>query len=124
MKALAVALARGGFCQVEELGANSLPSMGGLDKKLIDPGTLAAVFQAVVETDDQIADGGSLHAGDIDDAKDGILQKLRKIRFHNVWVEGLGPGIVVLHMAHQDEQVVEVARRGAFDGDGHGRSSS
>ena len=124
VKGFCIVFPRGGFREVQELGANSLPPVGRLDEELIDPGTFAAVFQAVVEADDQVAEGSSFLACDVDEAAGGVVEEFREISSNDRFVERFGPGVVDLHVAHQDEQHFEVGGSGAFDSDGHGRSSS
>ena len=66
---LGAVLTRNSFGKLEKFGANSLASMGRLDEKFVDPRTFAAVFQAEIEADDQIADRDLLIASQIDQAE-------------------------------------------------------
>ena len=92
--------AGGGFGEIEELCANSLSAVGSFDEEFINPGAFAAVFEAVVEADHEVCDWRELFANDIDNTVDGILQKLGEICAESGFVEWLGPGIVLLHVAH------------------------
>ena len=62
--------ARGGIGQVEKLGADSLSAVGGFDEEFVDPGAFAAVFEAVVEADHEVADWRGFLA---DDGVDELL---------------------------------------------------
>jgi len=111
--------AGGGFGEIEELGANALPAVGGFHEEFVNPGAFAAVFEAVVEAEDQVGDGGDLFAHYIDDAIDGILQEFGEVGADCGFVERFFPRIVKLHVAHQREQGFEVCGSGERDGDGH-----
>jgi hypothetical protein len=102
VKEFGVVLAAGGLCQVEKLRANSLPAMGCLDEEFVNPCAFAAVFEAVVETNHQIADWLAFFAGEIDNAVNRIVQKFGQSPADRGLVKGLRPGIVVLHVAHQE----------------------
>ena len=82
--------------------ADSLPAMGRLDKEFVNPRSLAAIFEAVVETDHQIPDQRGFFAKKVDDAIDGILQKFGEIRADCGLLEWFRPGIILLHLAHHD----------------------
>ena len=56
------------LCQIEELRANSLPPVGGFDEEFVDPGTFAAIFEAEIETNDEVGDGSLLVARQVGDA--------------------------------------------------------
>jgi hypothetical protein len=124
MKIVRVMLAGNAFGEIEKLGANSLPAMGLFDEKLVNPGALALIFEAIVETDDEIGDGSVIYAREIGDAEKGIVEELGKIFLDDGVVEGLGPGIVGLHELHEGEQIVEFGGSGELDGDGHDRVTS
>jgi len=117
---LGAVLAEGAVSEVEELRANSLPAMGALDKELVDPGAFAAIFEAVIEADHEIADGARILADDVDDAIGGILQEFGEVGANGGLVEGFFPGIVELHVAHHHEEGFEISEGGLGDGDGHG----
>ena len=103
---LRAVLARGFFGKVEKLRANSLPSMGGFDEEFVDPRTFAAVFEAEVEADDEVGDGILVFADDVGETEVGIVEKFVKIFANGGFVKRFGPGIVVLHVAHQLEDSV------------------
>ena len=102
-----------GFGEVEEAGANSLPSMGGFDEQLVDPGTFAAILQAEIEADDQVGDGSALLADQINEAIAWIVEEFGEIVSDAEFIKGLGPWIIVLHVAHQKKQGFEVGMVGA-----------
>lgn len=99
---LGAVLARSGFGQVEELSADALAAMRGFDEELVDPGAFAAIFEAEVETDGKIRDGGLFVTRKIDEAVGGSLEKVGKIFSNDEFVEGFGPRIFELHVAHQE----------------------
>ena len=101
MQSLRALFTGNGFRKVEEPRANSLPPVGGIDEQFVDPGTLATIFQAEIEADDQVGDGSLLVVSQIDEAVAGIAKKFGKILSNPEFVEGLGPRIIVLHVAHQ-----------------------
>jgi hypothetical protein len=119
MKSLCAVLARGGFRKVEQLRANSLPPMRRFDEQFIDPGALAAIFQAEVETNDQIGDGSAILADQINDAMARVEQKFGKILSYAGFVERLGPWIVVLHVAHQEKDGIDVGKSGKNNREWH-----
>ena len=69
MKELGAVFARSGFSEIEELSANSLPSMRGVDEYLINPCAFTAILEAKVETDHQIADRCLVIADQINEAE-------------------------------------------------------
>lgn len=123
VKDLGAMISGGLFGKLEELRANSLLAVPGFDEKLVNPGASAAVFEAVVEADDQVGDGSGIFPHDKGDAVDGILQEFGQIGADGRFVEGLFPGIVELHVAHQDEEDFEIGKRGLGGGGGHGFSN-
>ena len=76
------------------------PRVGGFDEQFVNPSTLAAIFQAEIEADDQVGDGSVLLADQINEAITRIVQKFGEIVSNAEFVEGLGPRIVFLHVAH------------------------
>jgi len=98
---LGALLTRNSFRKIEKLGANSLASMGRLDEKFVDPRAFAAIFQAEIEADDQIADRDLLIPGQIDRAIVSVAQKHAEILAQNDFVEDLRPRIILLHLVHQ-----------------------
>jgi len=100
MKSLRAVFTGNGFREVEEPCANSLPPGGGFDEQFVNPSTLAAIFQAEIEADDQVGDGSVLLADQINEAITRIVQKFGEIVSNAEFVEGLGPRIVFLHVAH------------------------
>jgi hypothetical protein len=108
VKEFGPAVARGSFGQVEELRADSLPTMGRFDEKLVDPSTLAAVFEAEVKTNNQVTHGGLLVADEINEATIGIVEELEEILADCSDIERFRPGIVGLHVAHEQEERVQV----------------
>ena len=119
MKDFGVVLGGGLFSEVKELGADSLPAVGGFDEEFVDPSPFAAVFEAVIETEDQIGNGGEVITNEIDDAVDGILQEFGEVSADGGFVEGFFPGVVELHAAHHLEKRFEVGERCLGEGDGH-----
>ena len=119
VKDLGVVLVGGLLSEVEEQGANTLPTMGARDEELVNPGAFATVFEAVIEADCEIGDRGFDFPHQIDDAVDGILQKFGEVGAHRGFVEGLFPGIVELHVAHHREECLEIGGGGFSDGEGH-----
>ena len=116
---LGVVLARGLLGEVEELGANSLPTMRPFDEEFVNPGAFATVFEAVVETDHKVGDWRGIFADEVDDTVDGILQKFDKVAANRGFVEGLLPRIVKLHVVHHREEGFEIGGGGLGDGKGH-----
>jgi len=119
VKEFGVVFARGGLGEVKKLGANALSAMRSFDEEFINPCAFAAVFEAVVEADHQVADRVEFFADDVDDAVTGILQKFVEIHADRGFVKGLRPWIVLLHMAHHQKQGIEICGSGTCDGDGH-----
>jgi hypothetical protein len=74
MKGLGAELKGGTFGQVKELGANSLPTVGGREEELVNPGVFAAVLQTKVEADGQLGDGCLLIARQIQNAIKGFCR--------------------------------------------------
>ncbi len=103
-----VVFARGGIGEIEKLGADSLSAVGGFDEEFVDPSAFAAVFEAVVEADHEVADWRGFLADDVDDAINRVLQKLGEIGAERGFVERLRPGIVRLHVAHHWEQRFQI----------------
>jgi hypothetical protein len=112
-------LAGGGFGQVEELSANSLSAMSGQDEEFIDPGTFAAIFETEIEADNEVGDGSVCVERQVDDAVDGIGQEFVEIVADGCSVEGFGPGIFDLHLAHEKENGIKIGGGGRTSGDGH-----
>jgi hypothetical protein len=112
MEDFGVVVAGGLLRQVKELGANSLSTVGGLDEEFVDPGTFAAVFEAVIETDDEVGDGSGILPGHVGDAVDRILQEFGEIGADGGLVEGFFPRVVELHVAHQEKEGFEIGERG------------
>ena len=119
MEVVSGVLARGGFGQVEELGANSLSAMSGQDEELIDPGAFAAIFETEIETDDEVGDGGVCIECQVNDAVDRIGQEFVEIVADGSFVEGFGPGIVDLHLLHEKENGIEIGGGGGAKRDRH-----
>jgi len=115
--------ARGGLGEVKKLGANSLSAMGGFDEEFVNPRAFAAIFEAVVEANHQIADQRVSFPNKIDDAVDRILQKLGEIGANRGFLKRLRPGIVLLHVEHHREQGFDICGSGTGNGDGHGTQS-
>jgi hypothetical protein len=113
MESLRAVLARGGFREVQQPCANSLPSVRRFDEQFIDPGALAAIFQAEVETNDQVGEGSVILANQVNKATARIGKEFGKIFSYPGFVEWLSPWIIVLHVAHQEEQGVNVGKSGA-----------
>ena len=65
-------LASGGFGEIKKLRADSLSAMGSLDEEFVNPRALPTVFEAVVETDHQIADRRKLFVSEVDHAVNRI----------------------------------------------------
>jgi hypothetical protein len=105
---LGVEFTRSGFSEVQQLCADSLPAMCSLDKQFVDPCALTAVFEAVVETDHQVADWRRFFADHVDNAIERVLQEFGKIRAERECVEWLRPGIIPLHVAHHFEKKFEI----------------
>ena len=101
VKELGVMLASAGLGQVEELGADSSPSVGGFDKQFINPSALAAVFQAVVETDHKVGDWPFGIPDQAGYTVGRALKQLRQVGADRVLAEGLRPRIGLLHFFHQ-----------------------
>jgi hypothetical protein len=112
-------LASGGFGEIKKLRANSLPAVRSLDEEFVNPRTLSAVFEAVVETDHQIADRRKLFVREVDHAVNRIRQQLGKIRADRGLVEWLRPGIIFLHEAHHRKQGFDICGSGTCNRDGH-----
>jgi hypothetical protein len=112
-------LTRSGFSERKQLAADSLPAMLSFDEEFVNPGAFAAVFEAVIETEDQVADERCCIADEVGDATNGILEKLDQIRAECGLVEGIRPGIVELHAAHQVENGFEIGGGGLGDGERH-----
>jgi hypothetical protein len=74
--------------------------VGWFDEQFVDPGTLAPILQAEIEADDQVSYGIVLLADQINEAITRIVQKLGEIVLNAKFVEGLGPWVVFLHLAH------------------------
>ena len=121
MKDSGVVFAGRSFGEIQELCPDSLPAVGGLDKEFVNPRALAAVFEAVVKADHQIADGRRFFSDNVHDAIDMVLKKLGEIRAHGRFAESLRPGIVVLHVSHHLQQGLEIGEGGTGDGRGHKR---
>jgi hypothetical protein len=119
VEGLCAKIAGSSFGQVEELGANSLPAVRGFDEEFIDPGTFAAVFEAEIEANDEVGNWSLLVARQVDNTVMGILEELREIFLDDEVVEGLLPGIIVLHMAHEQEQRIDVGGTGRQNRNGH-----
>jgi len=64
------------FGKIEELSANSLPSMRGFDEEFVDPSAFAAIFQTEIEADDEIGDWGLLVVYKINEAEMCVAEKL------------------------------------------------
>jgi len=120
VKEFSVVLAAGGFGEIKKLRADSLSAVRNLDEEFVNPGAFAAVFEAVVETDHQIADWVKIFANYIDNTVDRIEEKFSEIRADHRLVESLGPGIVFLHATHHDENGFEIGGSGLGDGARHG----
>ncbi len=108
MERLRAMFTGGSFRKVKKLGTNSLPAVGGFDKEFVDPGALAAVLQTEVKADDQVCDGSVLIASQKNKAIPGLVQKFDQILADREIVEGLGPRIATLHMAHQEDHGIEI----------------
>ena len=119
---LGVVLAGGGFSEIEELRTDSLSAVGGFDEQFVDPCAFAAVFEAVVETDHEVADWRGFFADDVDDAVERVQQEFGKICAERGFVEWLRPGIIVLHVAHHFGKSFEVGDGSLGDGGGKGVS--
>ena len=100
MKRLRAVFTRDGFCEVEKTRAYSLPPVGWFDKQFVDPGTLAPILQTEIKADDQVGNGIVLLADQTNEAITRIVQKFGEIVSNAEFVEGLGPWIVSLHVAH------------------------
>jgi len=107
-----VVLARRSLGKIEKLRANSLSAARGFDEEFVKPGAFAAIFETVFEADNQITDGGGAFPRDIGDAVDGIFEKFGEIGAEGGFVEGFGPGIIELQMAHHFEQGLEIVGGG------------
>jgi hypothetical protein len=59
------------------LRGNALPSVGGFDEELIDPGAFAAIFQAEVEAEDQVGDGSVGIAREVNKTVGGVLHQFQ-----------------------------------------------
>src|SRR5579883_6373 len=112
-------LTGGALGLVQELSANSLSAMAGLNEKFVNPGAFATVFEAVIEADHQIADRCRDFTDDISDAVKGILQELGEIGANGGFVKGFFPRIVELHVAHHREEDFEIGEGSLVDGYGH-----
>jgi hypothetical protein len=115
-----VVFAGGAFGEIEELGADSLSTVGGFDEEFVDPGAFAAIFEAVIEADDEVGDGRVILARDVCDAVNGILEEFGEVGADGGFVEGFFPGVVELHVAHQEEEGFEIGWGGLGEGEGHG----
>ena len=51
VKEFGVVSAGGGLGKIKKLRADSLSAVGGFDEEFVNPGSLAEVFEAVVEAD-------------------------------------------------------------------------
>ena len=104
-----------GFGEIEKLRADSLSAMGGFAEEFVNPRAFAAVFEAVVETDHEVADWRGFFADDVDDAVERVLQEFGKICAERGFVEWLRPGIIFLHAMHHDENGFEIGESGLGD---------
>ena len=112
MEEFGFVLARDGFGEVKKLCADSLSAMRSLDGEFVNPRSLAAVFETVVEADHQVADGHKFFSDEVNHAVNRIRQQLGQIRADRGLVEWLRPGIIRLHVAHHLEEEFEVSQRG------------
>src|SRR5215471_16583419 len=64
---------------VQQLAANSLPTMRPGHEQFVDPSAFAAILQAVIETDNQVSDGLACLFCEISYAVNRILQKFRNV---------------------------------------------
>ena len=78
--------------------------MGLLDEEFVDPGTFPAVLQTEIETDGEIGKRRFFIADQINDAIERILQQVQETCSDGRLVERRVPGIVLLHVAHQEKQ--------------------
>ena len=102
VKELGVVFTGGGLGKIEKLRADSLSAMGRFDEKFVNPCAFAAIFEAVIETDHQIADWLAFFANEMGNAVERIPQKFGQSPADRWLVKGLRPGIVLLHTAHQE----------------------
>lgn len=116
---LRAVLERGPLGQLQQLRTDSLPSMRRLHEEFVDPGALAAIFQAVIEANCEIGDGLAAVRDQVDKPVEGIGQKLGKTRANRSFEEWLGPRIAALHLAHQGEYGFEVKQNCLRDAKGH-----
>jgi hypothetical protein len=124
MERLGAMFEGGAFGQVQELGAQALTAVGRFDEKLIHPGAFAAILEAEIEADGQVGDGELCVASQVEEAIGVGGKELREILAHGDFIERLGPGIIGLHVAHEEQQAVEVGLKGKLDGNGHKRNGN
>ncbi len=117
MERLRAMFTGGSFRKIKKLGANSLPAMSRFDEELVDPSTFAAVLQAEVEADDQVGNGSARIDRQKNQTKLGLVEKFDQILADDQFVKGLGPRIVLLHMAHQEEQGIKIGQSTRANGE-------
>jgi len=103
------------FGQVEELGSNSLPPVRGFNEEFVDPGTFAAILEAIVKADDEVPDGMAGIPNQMNEASGGVLKKLHQVGPDGIFVERLRPGVGILHLSHQNKERVEVGESCWFE---------
>ena len=119
VKELGVVLARCGLGEIEKLRSNSLSAMRSLDEEFVNPCAFAAIFEAVVETDHQVADRRVFFADEIGDAVNRVFEKLGEIGADRAFVKVFRPGIIGLHVAHHRKQQFEICESGTGASEGH-----
>lgn len=104
-----VELAASGFEEVEGLSADALVAIAWPQVEFIDEGIASAVFEAVAQRENDIADSEVLTLDEIDEAVSGILE--------NAGEGGLGEGgneghRVGIEIGHEGEEEIEMGDRG------------
>jgi len=119
VKEFGVVLARCGLGEIEKLRSNSFSAMGSLDEEFVNPCAFAAIFEAVVKTDHQVADRRILFADEIGDAVNRIFKKLGETGPDRAFVKLFRPGVIRLHVAHHQKQQFEICQSGTGASEGH-----
>jgi hypothetical protein len=100
MQELGVVLGGNPFGKRQQFRANSPPSIGTRYEQLVNPGPLSAIFEAVIEADNEVGNRARAAPAEIDDPEDGVLQQLAKGVPHFGLIERFGPRIILLHLDH------------------------
>ena len=119
VQCLGTGFARPVFGELEGRGADTLSAKTLFDEELVDPGAFAAVLEAVVEAEDDVADGTRGIADQPGEAEGRVVEHLPDAAKRAFLIERNGPGIVHLHGPHEVKQRFGIVRQGGAVVYGH-----